>query len=100
RSPPASCLSIRRAGTSVGARRAATRCGRAAQVGPPPGCEVPPNHFARYPHRTDRRGPSPMADYFIVSARNRSRIPAQGCLVELEDVLVDCCGGSLVTPGT
>lgn len=38
------------------------------------------------------------ADYYILSKRGYHYIPAQGCLVEFEDILVNCCQGTLVTP--
>ena len=40
----------------------------------------------------------PMPEYYVVSARNRSRGPAQGCFVEFEDLLVDCCNAVLISP--
>jgi hypothetical protein len=39
-----------------------------------------------------------MPEYYVVSARNRSRCPAQGCFVEFEDLLVDCCNAVLISP--
>ena len=39
-----------------------------------------------------------MEDYYILSLRNKSFQPAQCCLNEFEDVLVDCCQGTLIEP--
>jgi Glycosyl transferases group 1 len=39
-----------------------------------------------------------MPEYYILSQRKMRSDPAMGCLVEFEDVLLDCCDGRLVTP--
>lgn len=39
-----------------------------------------------------------MEDYYILSIRNKSFGPAQCCLNEFEDVLVECCQGTLIEP--
>lgn len=37
-------------------------------------------------------------EYYILSHRGYKHIPAQGCLIEFEDLLVSCCEGILVAP--
>jgi hypothetical protein len=39
-----------------------------------------------------------MFDYYIVSQRQTRSIPAQGCLIEFEDVIAHCCEGRIITP--
>ena len=39
-----------------------------------------------------------MVDYYILSNRNNRFSPSQGCLIEFEDVLVNCCNGVLIAP--
>lgn len=39
-----------------------------------------------------------MVDYYILSLRKKSFAPAQCCLIEFEDVLVECCQGTLIAP--
>jgi hypothetical protein len=39
-----------------------------------------------------------MVDYYILSLRKKSFAPAQCCLIEFEDVLVECCQATLIAP--
>jgi hypothetical protein len=39
-----------------------------------------------------------MFDYYIVSQRQTRSTPAQGCLIEFEDVIAHCCQGRIITP--
>jgi len=39
-----------------------------------------------------------MSNYYIVSSRIPNLSPAHGCFAEFEDVLVDCCEGTLIVP--
>lgn len=39
-----------------------------------------------------------MVDYYILSLRKKFFEPAQCCLIEFEDVLVECCQGTLIEP--
>lgn len=39
-----------------------------------------------------------MVDYYILSLRKKKFAPAQCCATEFEDILVECCQGTLITP--